>query len=68
MVKYIFCLSLGHIVGVVMGVWWTSPDVKRLRATVIRLEKENEKYRRHILRDYKVKMWSRGVEVDPDDA
>ena len=56
------------LAGVTAYAWWIHPDTKNYKKKIAKLEQENEQFRRYILRNFKVKMYQRGVEIDTDDA
>jgi hypothetical protein len=50
----------------IAGTWWLQPDIKELKRKIEKLEAENARYRKHILRNFKIRMTRNGVEVNPD--
>ena len=50
----------------IAGTWWLQPDIKELEKKIEKLEVENTRYRKHILRNFNVRMTRNGVEVNPD--
>ena len=63
---YILVTVLSLFVGMIAGTWWLQPDIKELEKKIEKLEVENARYRKHILRNFNVRMTRNGVEVDPD--
>lgn len=64
---YILVTVLSLFIGVIAGTWWLQPDIKELKLKIEKLEVDNARYRKYILRDFKVRMTRNGVEVDPDE-
>jgi hypothetical protein len=56
-----------HVAGAFAYAWWIKPDIQQMQSTIAKLEQENERYRKYILRDFKFKVFRNGVEVDPDE-
>lgn len=63
---YLLVTALSLFIGMIAGIWWLQPDIKELKNKIEKLEAENARYRKHILRNFKVRMTRNGVEVDPD--
>lgn len=63
---YILVTVLSLFVGMIAGTWWLQPDIKELEKKIEKLEVENARYRKHILRNFSVRMTRNGVEVNPD--
>lgn len=63
---YLLTALISFFAGAVYHAWWIRPDIKKYKQELSKLKNENEQFRRHILRNFKVKMYQRGVEIDPD--
>lgn len=59
--------AVSHVIGAAAYAWWIRPDIKELRSSIARLESENDRYRKYILRDFKFRIVRNGVEVNPDE-
>jgi hypothetical protein len=59
--------AISHVAGAAAYAWWIRPDIKELRNRATKLERENDRYRKYILRDFKFMVVRNGVEVDPDE-
>jgi hypothetical protein len=63
---HVLVAALSIAIGMLAGLWWVRPDIEEMKAKIAKLEAENARYRKHILRNFKVRMTRNGVEVDPD--
>jgi cell division protein FtsL len=63
---HILVAALSIAVGMLAGLWWVRPDIEEMKAKIEKLEKENTRYRKHILRNFKVRVTRNGVDVDTE--
>lgn len=64
---YVVVAIIAFFDGAVAYAWWISPDLKKLRKTVARLEHDKNRLTAYILRDAKFKAYRNGVEIDVDE-
>jgi|688.fasta_scaffold27312_12 hypothetical protein len=64
---YILVTVLSLFIGTIAGTWWLQPDIKELNNKIKKLEAENARYRKHILRNFNIRMTRNGVEVNLDE-